>query len=82
MSGNSIKSRVITKIKELIKDENCEDEKEKSSFKFPLINNEEKTIHNQLNLSNSMTVMTVKEKFTQNNFFDIIDFDKIGSIII
>lgn len=70
-SGSSNRSRINTKIKELIKDG---DEDVESSLNLRYSNHEEKNNENQL--SNSITV---REKHTQNNFFDMIYFDKLGS---
>lgn len=79
-SSSSIKSRMVTKIKELIKEDNSDsdDENGKCSYKLLPKKNDEKLIPNQLNLSTSKTV---RENYIQTMFFDMINFDKLGSFI-
>ena len=78
-SGSSSKLKISTKNKELLKDEDCEDPNDKSSFELAVTNPEEQNIYNEFSLTNSMTT---REKHSQNIFFDLIDFDKLGLFII
>ena len=77
-SASSSKSKATTKIKDQLKEEYFEEAQDRFNFEFSLTNNEDQTFYNELNLSNSMAM---REKHTQNHFFDIVDFDKLGSII-
>lgn len=75
-SESSIKSRTSDKILKVTTQEDCDDAQ--YNFECELTNNEEQTI-NQLNYRNSLAV---REKNSQNKFFDVINFDKLGMIII
>ena len=70
-----MESKIMNNIKEIRKEENCDNVHDNASLKLALINNEEKT-------NNQSNSMTIRGKLTHNNFFDMIDFDKLGSIII
>lgn len=75
---SSNNSKYAIQIKELIKEEkyNCNIENEKSSSKLQLTKKEEKNSSNLvLNLSNPIQPIEIH---TQNKFFDMIDFDKLG----
>lgn len=61
------------------KDDDFEEENEKSSFGLAVINSEEQNIYNEISRSNSLTA---REKRNQNIFFDIMNFDKLGLLMI
>lgn len=75
-SESSVKSRTSDKILKVTTQEDCDNAQ--YNFECELTNNEEQTI-NQLNYRNSLAV---REKNSQNKFFDVINFDKLGMIII
>ena len=78
-SGSSSKLKTSTQNKELSKDEVCEDLNEKSSFDMAVANTEQQNIYNEFSLN---TTLTNRDKHSQHVFFDLIDFDKLGLMII